>query len=135
MELYFQDHSFVPLFIQVCSYYWNWCSLPTPLQENYLKPEPAKVRNEDGPEKSLKLLRLMDRAASSLSDGDLVDGLIHRYEPLAVSCVGALTHGYSPEQHWSLMPLHAVVSTIRPASFMYGQGAHYGGPNSIAFPQ
>lgn len=39
-----------------------------------------------------------------------------------------------PEQHWSLMPLHAVCSTIRPASNMYGAGAHYGG-NPIAFPQ
>ncbi|KAJ3814126.1 purine nucleotide binding protein [Lentinula aff. lateritia] len=102
MELYFQDHSFIPLFIQ----------------ENYLKTEPAKLRNEQGPEKDLKRLQLMDQAASSISDGDLVDGLIH-----------------GPEQHWSLMPLHAVCSTIRPASFIYGTGAHYGGPNSMSFPQ
>ncbi|GAW03798.1 purine nucleotide binding protein [Lentinula edodes] len=87
MELYFQDHSFIPLFIQ----------------ENYLKTEPAKLRNEQGPEKELKRLQLMDQAASSISDGDLVDGLIH-----------------GPEQHWSLMPLHAVCSTIRPASSIYG---------------
>ncbi|KAF9071137.1 replication factor RFC1 C terminal domain-containing protein [Rhodocollybia butyracea] len=83
MELYFQDHSFMPLFIQ-----------------------------------ELKMLQLMDKAASSISDGDLVDSLIH-----------------GPEQHWSLMPLHAVCSTIRPASFVYGTGAHYGGPNSMSFPQ
>ncbi|KAG6830854.1 hypothetical protein H0H87_006914 [Tephrocybe sp. NHM501043] len=102
MELYFQDHSFVPLFIQ----------------ENYLKTEPAKLRNLEGPEKALKQLELMDRAASSISDGDLVDALIH-----------------GPEQHWSLMPLHAVCSTIRPASVQYGTGAHYGGPNSMSFPQ
>ncbi|KAJ3984950.1 replication factor RFC1 C terminal domain-containing protein [Lentinula detonsa] len=102
MELYFQDHSFVPLFIQ----------------ENYLRTEPAKIRNEQGPEKELKRLMLMDQAASSISDGDLVDGMIH-----------------GPEQHWSLMPLHAVCSTIRPASFIYGTGAHYGGPNSMSFPQ
>ncbi|KAJ3873504.1 replication factor RFC1 C terminal domain-containing protein [Lentinula edodes] len=102
MELYFQDHSFIPLFIQ----------------ENYLKTEPAKLRNEQGPEKELKRLQLMDQAASSISDGDLVDGLIH-----------------GPEQHWSLMPLHAVCSTIRPASAIYGTGAHYGGPNSMSFPQ
>ncbi|KAJ3861108.1 purine nucleotide binding protein [Lentinula novae-zelandiae] len=102
MELYFQDHSFIPLFIQ----------------ENYLKTEPAKLRNEQGPEKELKRLQLMDQAASSISDGDLVDGLIH-----------------GPEQHWSLMPLHAVCSTIRPASSIFGTGAHYGGPNSMSFPQ
>ncbi|KAG6826349.1 hypothetical protein H0H92_000232 [Tricholoma furcatifolium] len=102
MDLYFQDHSFTPLFIQ----------------ENYLKTEPAQLRNLEGPEKSLKQLELMDRAASSISDGDLVDALIH-----------------GPEQHWSLMPLHAVCSTVRPAAAQYGAGAHYGGPNSLSFPQ
>ncbi|ESK94658.1 purine nucleotide binding protein [Moniliophthora roreri MCA 2997] len=102
MEYYFQDHSFVPLFIQ----------------ENYLKSQPAKLRNEDGPDKVLRHLQLMDKAASSISDADLVDGLIH-----------------GPEQHWSLMPLHAICSTVRPASFMYGNGVHFGGPNSMSFPQ
>ncbi|KAJ7236949.1 hypothetical protein C8J57DRAFT_1529735 [Mycena rebaudengoi] len=102
MELYFQDHSFMPLFIQ----------------ENYLKTDPAKLRNYDGPMKQVKALELMDKAASSISDGDLVDALIH-----------------GPEQHWSLMPLHTVCSTVRPASFLYGTGTHYGGPNSLSFPQ
>jgi replication factor C subunit 1 len=102
MEYYLQDHSFVPLFIQ----------------ENYLRAEPAKLRNLDGPEKVLKQLQLMDRAASSISDGDLVDGMIH-----------------GPEQHWSLMPLHAVCSAVRPASFQFGTGVHYGGQNGMAFPQ
>ncbi|EEB98765.1 hypothetical protein MPER_01672, partial [Moniliophthora perniciosa FA553] len=102
MEYYFQDHSFVPLFIQ----------------ENYLKSQPARIRNEDGPDKVLKHLQLMDKAASSISDADLVDGLIH-----------------GPEQHWSLMPLHAICSTVRPASFIYGTGVHFGGPNSMSFPQ
>ena len=46
-------------------------------QENYLKTEPAKVRHEVGPEKTMKWLQLMDKAATSLSDGDLVDSLIH----------------------------------------------------------
>ncbi|KAJ3561256.1 hypothetical protein NP233_g10305 [Leucocoprinus birnbaumii] len=102
MEYYFQDHSFVPLFIQ----------------ENYLKTQPARIRNMDGPEKELKHLQLMERAASSISDADLVDALIH-----------------GPEQHWSLMPLHAVCSTVRPASCIFGAGAHYGGPNPMTFPQ
>jgi replication factor C subunit 1 len=48
------------------------------LQENYLNTQPARVRNEgSGPEHEMKLLDLMDKAASSISDGDLVDGLIH----------------------------------------------------------
>ncbi|KAI5120719.1 hypothetical protein M0805_006426 [Coniferiporia weirii] len=102
MELYFHDHAFIPLFIQ----------------ENYLKTEPAKLRNESGQEKVLHHLRLMDRAASSISDADLVDALIH-----------------GPEQHWSLMPLHAVTSAVRPTSFLFGNGAGYGGPNAMSFPQ
>ncbi|KAJ7047940.1 replication factor RFC1 C terminal domain-containing protein [Mycena alexandri] len=101
MELYFQDHSLVPLMIQ----------------ENYLKSEPMRLKNYDGPMKILKSLELMDNAASSISDGDLVDALIH-----------------GPEQHWALMPLHAVCSTIRPASFMYGMGVHWGGSNPMSFP-
>ena len=47
------------------------------LQENYLKTQPAKIRNLDGPPQILKQLELMDKAASSISDGDLVDALIH----------------------------------------------------------
>lgn len=61
MEYYFQDHSFVPLFIQ----------------ENYLKSQPARLKNYEGPERVMKELQLMDQAASSISDGDLVDALIH----------------------------------------------------------
>ncbi|THH06057.1 hypothetical protein EW145_g4345 [Phellinidium pouzarii] len=90
----------------------------TPFNENYLKTEPAKLRNAGGPEKVLQHLKLMDKAASSISDADLVDSLIH-----------------GPEQHWSLMPLHAVTSAVRPASFLYGNGAGYGGPNAMSFPQ
>ncbi|KAH9853277.1 DNA replication factor C large subunit [Lenzites betulinus] len=102
IELYFHDPSFVPLFIQ----------------ENYLKTQPSRIRNTDGPEKTLKHLDLMYKAAESLSDGDIVDSLIH-----------------GPNQYWSLMPLHAVCSTVRPASFLYGMGAGYGGPNAMSFPQ
>ncbi|KAF8645376.1 hypothetical protein AX16_007878 [Volvariella volvacea WC 439] len=102
MELYFQDHAFMPLFIQ----------------ENYLKTQPARLRGFEGPEKSLKELEIMDKAASSISDADLIDTLIH-----------------GPEQHWSLMPAHACCSAVRPASYMYGGGAHYGGQNPISFPQ
>ena len=49
------------------------------LQENYLKPQPARVRNLDGPEKTLKELQLMERAAASISDGDLIDAIIHGF--------------------------------------------------------
>lgn len=53
------------------------------IQENYLKTEPAKIRDLDGPPKTLKHLQLMDKAASSISDADLVDALIHGF----VSCI------------------------------------------------
>ena len=35
--------------------------------------------------KSLKQLKLMEKASESLSDGDLVDSLIHGYNPPLVS--------------------------------------------------
>lgn len=103
-------------------------------QENYLKTEPAKLRNFSGPEKTLEQLRLMDQAASSISDGDLVDALIHGYA-YYVSYSSSSYTIFRPEQHWSLMPLHAVTSSIRPASFIYGPGSGYGGPNAMSFPQ
>jgi replication factor C subunit 1 len=67
MEYYFHDHQFMGLFVQ----------------ENYLKAQPAKLRNLSGPEKTLTELSLMDKAASSISDGDLIDTMIHRYS----SCI------------------------------------------------
>jgi len=101
MEFYFHDMSLVPLFIQ----------------ENYLKTQPSALRGVTGPDIAIKQLNLLDKAASSISDGDLVDALVH-----------------SPEQHWSLLPLHAALSTVRPASFIYGMGGGYGGPNMASFP-
>ena len=86
----------------------------------------------------MKELRLMDSAATSISDGDLVDSLIHGFVG-SIFCPGGRAHPdanlYRPEQHWGLMPLHAVCSTVKPASYLYGMGAHYGGPNAMSFPQ
>lgn len=87
IELYFNDHEFSPLM----------------LQENYLKTRPALAGAYHGREQKLKQLELMDNAASSISDGDLVDRMIH-----------------GTQQQWSLMPTHAVFSFVRPASFTYG---------------
>lgn len=87
IELYFNDHEFSYLM----------------LQENYLKtkmtaPGPLPPRKHE-----LKLLELAESAAESISDGDLVDRMIH-----------------GSQQQWSLMPTHAVFSFVRPASFVYG---------------
>ncbi|KAI3319202.1 DNA replication factor C, large subunit [Xylariaceae sp. AK1471] len=90
IELYFNDHEFSYLMIQ----------------ENYLRTKPSVLGQyrDNKREQNLKLLEVMDQAAESISDGDLVDRMIH-----------------GPQQHWSLMPTHAVFSTVRPASFVSGQ--------------
>lgn len=94
IELYFNDHEFSYLMVQ----------------ENYLKTNPARANSFNGREKVYRLLELADSAAESISDGDLVDALIH-----------------GPQQQWSLMPVHGMFSTVRPSSYMYGGygGAHH----------
>ena len=87
IELYFNDHEFSYLMVQ----------------ENYLKTTPTIANRYNGRERVLKTLELADQAAESISDGDLIDRMIH-----------------GPQQHWSLMPTHAVFSTVRPASYVYG---------------
>lgn len=90
IELYFNDHEFSYLMIQ----------------ENYLRTKPMALNGKGytGRKHNLKALELFDNAAESISDGDLVDRMIH-----------------GPQQQWSLMPTHAVFSTVRPASFISGQ--------------
>lgn len=96
IELYFNDHEFSSLM----------------LQENYLKTTPILASSSSGKERSLKLLELSDKAAESISDGDLVDRMIH-----------------GSQQQWSLMPTHAVFSFVRPASFVAGSQAGHGSTN------
>ena len=88
-ELYFNDHEFAPLM----------------LQENYLGTNPAKTNqyNDKPKMKKLATLDLVSKAADSISDGDLVDRMIH-----------------GSQQQWGLMPTHAMFSFVRPASFVYG---------------
>ncbi|PHH71620.1 hypothetical protein CDD80_5110 [Ophiocordyceps camponoti-rufipedis] len=90
IELYFNDHEFSFLMIQ----------------ENYLRTKPMALNGKGYTQREVKMkaLELLDRAAESISDGDLVDRMIH-----------------GSQQHWSLMPTHAVFSTVRPASFIAGQ--------------
>ena len=87
IELYFNDHEFSYLM----------------LQENYLKTQPARAASYSGKERALKLLEIADNAAHSISNGDLVDRMIH-----------------GSQQQWSLMPTHAVFSFVDPASQVYG---------------
>jgi replication factor C subunit 1 len=75
------------------------------VQENYLKNKPDRANTYNGNERNLKTLELADNAAQSISDGDLADTLIH-----------------GNQQQWSLMPVHGMLSTVIPASYMYGTG-------------
>lgn len=87
IELYFDDHEFSPLM----------------LQENYLITNPILAHEFSGRRRDLEILDLVDKAANSISDGDLVDAMIH-----------------GSQQQWSLMPTHAVFSFVRPSSFVSG---------------
>jgi replication factor C subunit 1 len=91
-ELYFNDHDFAPLM----------------LQENYLGTNPVRSAkyNAEPNKKRLANLDLISKAADSISDGDMVDRMIH-----------------GSQQQWSLMPTHAMFSFVRPASFVYGSMA------------
>lgn len=97
-ELYFNDHELSYLM----------------LQENYLSTNPVLSSAYSGKEKNLKLLELVDNAATSISDGDLADRMIH-----------------GQQQQWSLMPTHAIFSFVRPASFVAGSMAGH----KTGFPQ
>ena len=98
-DLYFQDHSFVPLMVA----------------ENYVKARPVLASRETGSRQQLKQLELLRKASESISDGDLIDRMIH-----------------GGEQHWSLMPLHAIASCVRPCSYIYG-GTEGGFPSFPAW--
>ncbi|KAB8346193.1 hypothetical protein FH972_023238 [Carpinus fangiana] len=89
-ELYFNDHEFSYLM----------------LQENYLGSTSPQVSALSGKHRTLKALELAEKAANSISEGDLIDRMIH-----------------GQEQHWSLMPAHAIFSFVRPASFVAGSMA------------
>jgi replication factor C subunit 1 len=91
IELYFNDHEFSPLM----------------LQENYLGTKPILASNAPNEKmEKLERLKLASQAADSISDGDLVDKMIH-----------------GSQQQWSLMPTHAIFSFVRPASFVAGSQA------------
>ncbi len=93
LECYFHDFSIMPLFVQ----------------ENYLRQSNfAKASKSSGQDRVLKQLELVSNAADAMSDGDLVDALIH-----------------GPNQQWSLMPVHGMLSTVLPAYYTHGSGSGY----------
>jgi len=91
-DYYFQDHSIMPLMVQ----------------QNYIHHIPVEVTRLNGKERDVRLLQSITKAANSISDGDIVDSMIH-----------------SSEQHWSLMPLHGIISTVKPMSFANGNSGNF----------
>lgn len=91
-DYYFQDHSIMPLMVQ----------------QNYLHHIPVEVTRLHGKERDVRLIQNVTKAAISISDGDIVDSMIH-----------------SSEQHWSLMPLHGIMSTVKPMSFTNGNSGNF----------
>ena len=74
MELYFHDHSFVPLFIQVKILFATATESLTILTRKLFE-DPTRQGSE--PRMASKDLETTDQAASSISDADLVDAQIH----------------------------------------------------------
>ncbi|RUS23369.1 hypothetical protein BC937DRAFT_93313 [Endogone sp. FLAS-F59071] len=90
LELYFHEYQLANLMIQ----------------ENYPKINPALAReglSSGQNEIDCRTMDLLSKAADAISDGDLVDRMIH-----------------GTEQQWSLMPVHSAFSCVRPAYFMHG---------------
>ena len=64
IELYFNDFEFSHLMIQ----------------ENYLRTNPDRAHIQGNPKEiNLKKLELAEKASESISNGDLVDAMIHGY--------------------------------------------------------
>lgn len=73
---------------------------PLMIQENYIHCKPGNLPANKSP------LDMIAEAADSISEGDLVERKIR-----------------SSEQLWSLLPLHAVLSSVRPSSKVAGHMA------------
>ncbi|RHZ80484.1 hypothetical protein Glove_135g21 [Diversispora epigaea] len=97
--------------------------LPLMIQENYLKVKPERAtgfvkHNEGNPHflEQLVTMEALSKAADCISDGDLVDRMIH-----------------GTQQHWSLMPFHGMMSCVLPAYYAHGNSSG-GQANQFTFP-
>ncbi|QSL65587.1 hypothetical protein MERGE_002900 [Pneumocystis wakefieldiae] len=73
-------------------------------QENYLKTQPDLLSSITNlKRKNHEHLKLIEKASESISYSDIVDSMIH-----------------GPQQHWSLMPMHAVCSCVIPSFYVSG---------------
>ncbi|KAG0328122.1 hypothetical protein BGZ99_006138 [Dissophora globulifera] len=81
-------------------YFNDYQLAPLMIQENYIRMNPTEAKQDLS---GLEAIELLSKAADSLSDADLVDTMIH-----------------GSAQHWSLMPVHAAFSCVRPSYFVHG---------------
>lgn len=86
-----------PLYKKMELYFDDFDFTPLMVQENYVSTRPSFLKTGQ------THLSAVAEAAESISEGDLVDKKIR-----------------SAEQLWSLLPLHAVLSTVRPSSKVAG---------------
>lgn len=82
---------------KIDQYFVDSSLVPLMVHENYIRCRPNTARTLSGQ------VDLCFAAAMSISEADAIDALIH----------GA-------NQEWSLAPLHAVMSSVRPAYFCHG---------------
>jgi len=88
-EIYFHDYSLSHLMFFENYARWN--------------SDRAMSGKNQAEQEALQMDAIAD-AADAMSDGAIVDGMIH-----------------GSTQHWSLMPVHSMFSMVRPAHFMKGQ--------------
>ncbi|RKP01303.1 hypothetical protein CXG81DRAFT_12179 [Caulochytrium protostelioides] len=104
-------------------YFMDYSLMPLMVQENYIKCIPAMaVEQSRGNQRMQEMISmdLISRAATAIADADLIDRVLRS------------------SQNFSLMPVHGVLSTVRPAFFAHGQfapppGGRFLGP-PIGFP-
>ncbi|KAG9304278.1 hypothetical protein G9A89_019840 [Geosiphon pyriformis] len=99
-------------------YFQDPSLIPLMVQENYIKPKPQRAVSQPGNDFIEISLEMRKKAADAICDGDIIDRKIH-----------------GSQMNWSLMPLHGLISCVRPSSFIHGSmsgQSSYGGP--ISFP-
>src|SRR5712672_1510926 len=136
IELYFHDYSFVPLFIQVGASNPSVCHVLICTTGELSENEPIPRTRHGWAKESLEATEAHGKGVGvniRRRPCRLSHPWVHFLALFLLSLV--LMWLRSSEQHWTLMPTHAVLSTVRPSSFLYGPGSGYGGPNAMTFPQ
>jgi replication factor C subunit 1 len=88
------------------------------------------VKNRNAPYSAqetleFEVLDCLSKAADSISDGDITDNLLRAYNILSLT---------QRSNNWSLLPVHGIMSTVRPAFFMHGSPIEKKGWGAYSFP-